>query len=846
MRRRLIVFFALTVLACPTACSDDPAPVEPADVGVDDTGELDADEPDADQPDADEDVDEDVDADATGCALEFDDIGDARLFTFASKIRVEDAVSYETYDAYFRGQVEAIEECLSDTRPNLLLFPENAGLHAGLIGSRGANARQATTADGAFGSLFLAYADSVGWVDEQFDDLELSRRIFLGLTDTVWRAVDRTFSGIADDYDVWVLTSANVAEVQQTSDPDLVEVWADPDLEDVSSVFIPAGEEVFNTAIIYGPDGELVSRVHKPFLTATEETELALSYGALSGLRPVDVGPKRFGVVTSKDAWMPPVNDRLGLLGADVQVQPEAFSGWTTTQLEDQQEWLPDVLTQSGWAAVQKYPSFQYGAMPVLTGNFMGMVFDGQAVIWGQAHPGVEFGGFVGQDDRPGFLEVSPWAFPDPVEDDPNLSLEERRELLRTLGEKLAPGAGEPHENAYYDGVVARDLKATLDYDADPDAGPDPTIGDSMPVGDPSEVAQRVRLAADAGQLAMVWQQGANPSSKQLSRYEWSDGDYAPTANDALSGESPYVAPAVTFAGAGDLVTAFQVVGDDTSILQVRRHHDGGVDDVDLPWADQFEDVWLPALASDGDTVALAFSASQTGQDRIYVALSGDGGQSFAEPVAVDGPPEFDPPNTRGIQWHPTVDVHGDTIAVAWTDFRAFQWDLFGTYSLDAGETWATAQRLDDAGDGQERLHTDPRLVLVDDGEALLAWTYQADRRPDTDARYLRWSFADAEPPQSTVLSRDGDDYPAQGWLPVVVPVGEDIAAAWMELDGDTATIELLLPGAQESITASNPTFPAWAPDLVMVDDRLVLTWIEHRPDEGFSVRMTHVDGALP
>ncbi len=496
--RKLGVYFVVAALGATTlGCSDNGEVNGQPDAGPVDTGDEDVGEPDTGEPD--------TDLPPPECPLSFEDTGQARVFTFGSKIRMDDAESYESYEAYFRGQVHEIADCMSDERPNLLLFPEDAGLHAGLIGSRGEGARGASNAEQAFLQLMLAYNDGpIGHIDALYDDLDTPRLIFLGLTDTLWRAMDQTFSGIADDYDAWVLTSGNVAEIEESTDPEMIEIWADPDLEDVDSVFIPASRKVYNSAIIYNPDGELVTRVHKPYLTQTEEVDLALSYGPLESLRPVEVGPERFGIFTSKDAWMPPANDRLGLLGSTLQVQPEAFSGWTITQHEDQEEWLPDVLTQSGWAAVQKYPSYRYGAMPVLTGNFVGMSFDGQAVVWGQAHPGVDFGGFVGQDERPGFLEVGPWAFDDPGDDDPGLSLQERREQLRELGEALLPGAGEPHENAYVDSVVGRDLLSELVYqEGSGDGGSETTQILGEFTADPS---QRVRLASREDRLAAAWQ----------------------------------------------------------------------------------------------------------------------------------------------------------------------------------------------------------------------------------------------------------------------------------------------------------------------------------------------------
>ena len=823
------------------ACRDDEVD-DNGDVGVvDDVGE------DAYV----EDVGEDTDAfeePPPECELAFEDHGEGRIFSFGSKISVDHAETYESYEDYFRGQVRQIELCLSDDRPNLLIFPEDVGLHAGLIGSRGSQARGSDIPDAAFLQLFLNYDKTIDWIDDRHDDLdlELPRRIFLGLTDTLWRAVDATFSGIAADYGVWVLTSANLAYVEERDDADSVEVWADPDLEEVDSVFVPVDEKVYNSAFIYDPDGELIARVDKPFLTSTEEEALALSYGSLEDLRPVEVGPFSFGVFTSKDAWMPPMNDRLGLLGADVQVQPEAFSGWTITQIEDQEEWLPDVLTQSGWAAVQKYPTFRYGVMPVLTGNFVGMSFDGQSVIWGQAHPGVEWGRFVGQEERPGFLEVGPWAFADPIEDDPELSLEQRREALRELGEAMLPGAGDPHENAYVDSVVARDLLGTLDYEEVGELDRSPEI-DSFVVTGPQSFdetpVQRVRLAARDEMLALSWQAGERVESV-LKRWDADDGHYSDQILRFGAGaqDASQIAPVVALRGEEAVVLSQRVFAEQSSLGGMIRgeleDEELPADPVDLSSLDDGQDVWLPAMSADGDRIALVFTERSTGHDRVYLSMSEDGGQSFGEAVAVDGPAEVDPPNTRGIQWHPDVAISGDTIVVVWTDFRNFQWDLYATFSLDGGDTWAETRRIDGAGDDFERLHTDPRVVLADEETAIVAWTYQADRRPDTDARYRIWDLSEDELADSVVLDSPSETYPTQAWLPAVAPYGDGVAAAWMEMVDDTPYIAVKVPGHDDTLIASHPGRAAWWPDLVVVDDRVVVSWVEHQPGVGYEVRL--------
>lgn len=854
LRNRLMVLAAGAVFAVVglTGCPGEEEPETDPDAGVED---VDTDEgPDADTGDAqtgDADAgDADADADQPAeCPLEIGGDGPVRTFVFGSKIQMDAAESYDTYEAYFRGQVEEIAPCLREDGSDVLMFPEDAGLHAGLIGSRGDEAREASSANEAFLNLMVAYEDPIDEVDDRWDDLATPRRILLGLTDTLWRAMDHTFGGIAEDYGAWVVTSGNVAEIDERTDDEAIEVWADPDLDGVDTVYVPAGRHVYNSAIVYAPDGELVDRLHKPFLTSTEEEELALSYGSVEDVRPLEVAGVEMGFFTSKDAWMPPMNDRLGLLGTQIQVQPEAFSGWTITHLEDQQEWLPDVITQSGWAAVQKYPSLTYGAMPVLTGNFVGMVFDGQPVVWGQAHPGVEFGGFVGQKKRPGFLAVGDWAFDDPVEDDSEMSLEERRSELRDLGEAMLPGAGEPHENAYVDGVVAWNAGDMVDYEVDDPTEPNGAVETTRHV-EPTDgdvaFPQRVRLDAEGDFLSITWQDHKEKTAPTVVK-QWNEQEahYEPAGEQAqpIADEDRVVAPDVAMAESGETLTVAQIVGEDSEIPTVK--HDtvdsASSNDYPGPSVDGSRDMWLPSIARDDDRVALAYTDRATGHDRVYVAMSDEGAATFGEPVEVAGPAGVEPPNTRGMQWHPAVDVRGDTVVVVWTDFRDFQWDLYATYSLDGGETFEEPRRIDGAGDGYERLHTDPRVVLDGDDEAIVSWTFQSDRRPDTDAVYRRWNLDEDELGDAVVLDSAPETYPTQAWLPRVIPADDGVAAVWMEMVDDAPYIALKLPGGDVHVASRGDTLASW-PDLVVTDRAVVAAWVEYLPQEGYSVRIAEVE----
>ena len=75
------------------------------------------------------------------------------------------------------------------------------------------------------------------------------------------------------------------------------------------------------------------------------------------------------------------VNDRFEAKGANVILQPEAFSDWAYAA---EPSGTPDIFKEGGFANLQKYPAWQVNVDASLTGNFFDITFDGQSAIIGR------------------------------------------------------------------------------------------------------------------------------------------------------------------------------------------------------------------------------------------------------------------------------------------------------------------------------------------------------------------------------------------------------------------------------------------------------------------------------
>lgn len=731
---------AAFVAAC--ACGDDDDDTLPtADAGQD-GGELDAgpDAPD-DRPAYDPTLPEL--ADEAGCDVAFSDVGDVRVLAMGKMLRLDEAESIESYrEAMHRFFKVHAAGCVTESRPTIVVWPEDAGLHAVLAGSRGARARGASNGLGAFLELAAPLEVPANYYVERFDLDFVSRFAQLALlatSDVAWRAVGHTFAAMAERYGVTMVVTTNLPDLEETTDADAIAALADPDYRRPESVFRATGPDVWNTSFFFGPDGALVAAVKKTYITPPEEDTLLMSAAPLDQMVPVALAGGRFGVVISKDAWMPDVLGRLDDLGADVMLQPEAFSGWAVPPPE---EWQPDIVLEGSWNHVQHYGSARFNVLPCLTGNFLDTPFDGQSAIFADASRDDPPAGFVGQPGRTGFVTVGPWVMADPGEADPDLTLEERRAALRERGTAMLPGSGAPEENGYIESVVGADLAITAALrDEGPvavsDFGPS-TLVSEVEVGATTRErnADLCLHADDPTQVEVVWEAG--PIGRR--RIESITGDLERA--DPFAGALTRVVlrggdvrqPAVGCVSTG-LVLATVDDSDGPERILVQRPPGLG------PTAaleGDFRLVSRPAIAVDAldaARVAIAFHADDGTAARLWLSRSTDGGATFEPPRRVDDT-GLDGRGPRVNQWAPAVAWRGDTLLVAGVDFRAYSWDGIVLRSDDGGDTFGAPLVVTPVPDERERLYDQVQIAIRPDGVAMLAWGGVRERRPDADVAW--------------------------------------------------------------------------------------------------------------
>ncbi len=703
-----------------------------------------------------------------------DPAGQPTVQVFAVGV-VQDPTAMHTYADFtevFMAAVRREAACFRKDIPNLIVFPENSALMAAFIGSRGEGARARQESVGAFADFFQTYQEPVAHYKDRFPGTPGIRALLIGMTDTLARAIELTFPVIAQTYGVYVAVSADVAPYESSTDPDLIAKLADPDLRGVTEAYVATAAEVYNYSIVYAPDGKEIGRVAKAYLVPDEESLLQLNYGSLDQMRPIETPFGKLAPVISKDGWMPDVLERFNELGATITLQHEAFSGWGVEQYEG--DWLPDVVKQSLWNHVNAYDSFRYGVMPCITGNFLDLVFDCQSAIVKEVSSDDNPMRFIGQPAEKGFLDVGPWVLPDPIEKDPALSVEERRLVLRERGEALLPGSGSEFENDYVQSVARGGL-----YLAD-------SPGDA--------IRSRVTDAASLEQGSPCIIEGPCPSAatyliagngidENAFRPDIAGGDQAyhivyllqsgqvrsvqyvrAGINGELTVNEPVTLPfdvaqphkvAVTASSqtvyamtSADLVEAENGGEGFSTHIGLARSLDGGRNWAPLPVTFNASPSakYFPAVAASGERLYVTWTDRVLGSSDIMLAISDDRGETFRT-LRLDEPHANqsiagNPANTRNNQALPAVATDGDKIAVIWSDFRNYSWDIYGAASTDGGITWSPNLRLNpearkrNEGDEVERI-LGPNSVSLRNGRLFVAADGVDDREPYRTVRSI-------------------------------------------------------------------------------------------------------------
>jgi Carbon-nitrogen hydrolase len=389
----------------------------------------------------------------------------ARLIAVGNRICLKAATSEDLFSAELERIVSLAVPHLSKERPNLVALGEVLGLPLALAGKRGYLPRRMHTSNVAITMLALGYTRRILHYRHLYAGISPVRALLLSLSDLLYRPFTATLGRLAAQHSIYLCASTIAPHVRiSTSLIDINRLGR----KNAGKVYLPDGPGVYNTAFLWGPDGNLIGTADKVFLTESERTTLDLTSGDLQALRAFDTEIGKVGIAISLDAFTPEYLRVLDGLGTRIIIQNDANDTVWAAPCKSwdwqPQEWLNAVL-----GSVQdEYANLYVNVCPMQVGNFFDIAFDGQSTISmksdAEPDPACNFVGnegfthtVSGKPMKGTFLAMSPWVVDDPGKANPTLSLAERRNALEQVAKQLLPGAG--RANQYRESAIWADVE---------------------------------------------------------------------------------------------------------------------------------------------------------------------------------------------------------------------------------------------------------------------------------------------------------------------------------------------------------------------------------------------------
>ncbi len=400
----------------------------------------------------------------------FSETRPARLIAVGNRISHQAAVTEESFSAELERIVGQAVLHLAQDRPNLVVLGEELGLPLALCGRRGYIPRRVHTSRVALSMLALAYARRIVHYRRLYPGISMVRALHLSLTDVMYRPFTTTLSRLAAKYSLYLTACTYVARAHcSTSTVDISHFGQ----RNSGKVFLPDGPDVYNTGFLWGPDGNLIGKTEKVFLTRSEKTILDLTPGDLDQVKPFDTEMGKIGIAINQDAFTPEYLRRLDSQGTRIVIQQYAndrpWAAPCKTWEWQPQEWVNSVLG----SLQDDYPNLYYNVCPMQVGNFFDVTFDGQSSITKKSDlepdPHCNFvgnDGFIhtvtGKAMKGEFLAMAPWVVEDPVKSHPGMPVAERRAVLEQVGKQLMPGGSQA--NQYRESVIWADVDVPVPW----------------------------------------------------------------------------------------------------------------------------------------------------------------------------------------------------------------------------------------------------------------------------------------------------------------------------------------------------------------------------------------------
>jgi predicted amidohydrolase len=293
-----------------------------------------------------------------------------RAIAMQTKIELESYRNRASFEAFLTAEMERAKPQLSEEYPSLVVFPEDIGTPLVTMGSFNA-VKDSRTLDEAVAAISKRSMDYV-LVSRIRHRAGGTPAVFLSKEPIIRKAYEEVFSSLAQEYNAYILAGTVVLPPERHGPTPAA---TDP-LEVLKNVREATKKtKLYNTAYLFGPNGDILLRQRKVNLIPLEKEEgLGLYAGDIAGLQPYTIEGIPIGVTICYDAFFPEVVRSLEDNGARILVDPSANPEPWTKETEDENR-------KGLYARVQEETGIEYGIQAMLTGRIFNLTFEGRSSI---------------------------------------------------------------------------------------------------------------------------------------------------------------------------------------------------------------------------------------------------------------------------------------------------------------------------------------------------------------------------------------------------------------------------------------------------------------------------------
>ena len=292
------------------------------------------------------------------CMLKHNDF--IQLVAVQYKLDTEIFANSQKFAAKIESLMVKIRNLIDDKYHTLVVFPEDIGTMLILDGMTEVVKNSQSLKEGI--EKFIKQNFLTIGLKKIFYRTSWQRMLFLHKSNNIAKLYFETFSYAARKHGVYIVAGSILL----------------PDYTIESGkckILKPVDSKIFNISYLFGPDGLIIGKQKKVYLTDLEGTAgLDAESAKLFEIKVFDTLMGKIGIAICLDAFKKDVLTELKNQGADILVQPSANpKEWDYEQKVD---WL-----NGSWLATAKEKLFKYAVNPMMTGRIFDISFYGQSSI---------------------------------------------------------------------------------------------------------------------------------------------------------------------------------------------------------------------------------------------------------------------------------------------------------------------------------------------------------------------------------------------------------------------------------------------------------------------------------